>query len=69
VNEWYDTDSLQLSDWINTLPRGPDKDIAIERLIVRVKTSDRATALELAGQIQDASLRARVQGGLGIERK
>ena len=64
VFEWYDTDSIALSEWVNSLPSGQDKDYALEKLATRVQGSDQQAAIQLASQIGDRDTRRRVESSL-----
>jgi|GEM_PF-3859057 len=53
----YDIDSSQVWDWIQTMPKGGDRDFATERLISRVQSSDRDLAKTLINSIDDQKRR------------
>ena len=57
VSRWYNTDSEGLSDWINTLQAGRDKDLALSVLVSQLKRTDRKAATEVASAIQDATMK------------
>lgn len=65
VSNWYGTDSLALSDWINQLPGGKDRDRALECLAYALKSSDATAAKDVAGKIGDKELQGRVGKWLG----
>jgi hypothetical protein len=58
ASRWYDIDSIQASEWIDTLPNGKIKDRALLALSSRLKASDKSAAEDVAKQIGDPKLRA-----------
>jgi hypothetical protein len=61
---WYDIDSMQASDWINTLPHGKVRDRALVALSSRLTASDPEAAKAVASQIADPALRSGALSGL-----
>ena len=57
VSVWYNTNSLQLSDWVNSMPKGDDKDYALKKMITKVEFSDPEAARQLASQITNPATR------------
>lgn len=64
VYSWYDLDSEGLSDWIISLPRGNDRDIAIVALTRSLGRSDPNAARQAASSISDERLRAKTLNSL-----
>jgi hypothetical protein len=60
VHRWYDTDSIALSEWINSLPTGRQRDKSLEVLADRLSGTDVAAAKEVAAKIRDADARNRI---------
>ncbi len=60
VYKWFDHDSEALSDWINTLPKGSDRDKAIAATTRSLSGVDKVAAREAAAAIDDETLRASV---------
>jgi hypothetical protein len=59
VNTWYNQDSHQLMDWVESLPKGIDRDIALSSLVPIVASVSADTARNYANAIGDKSLRDR----------
>lgn len=57
VHFWFDTDSVALSDWINTFSAGSTRDAALWALAMSLLRSDASTALDIAGKITNAQKR------------
>jgi hypothetical protein len=68
VSTWYYTDSEGLSDWINTLPAGRDRDNALSVLVSKLKPNDRQIAIEVASKINDKRRRENLLKSLGAKR-
>jgi hypothetical protein len=68
VSTWYYTDSEGLSDWINTLPAGRDRDTALSALASKLKPNDKQTAIEVASKINDKRRRENLLKSLGATR-
>jgi predicted phosphoadenosine phosphosulfate sulfurtransferase len=64
VQRWYNTDSESLSTWVNSLPKGAQRDIALECITQRLRMSDQSKAKEVAAQIDDRAKRDRLLRGL-----
>ena len=60
VQQWYDTDSLAMSDWLYQMENSPIKNKALESLAYRLNTSDVAAARDVAKQINDPKQRDEV---------
>lgn len=57
VEKWYNTDSMALSEWANTLNRGGDRDIVLAALARRLWGSNKETAKQIAQSIDNPSVR------------
>ena len=66
VSKWYNTDSVALSDWVNTLSKGNDRDTALAALSRLLRTKDRMAAAEVAARISDVRRRSGIQAELGV---
>ena len=64
VYKWFDIDSLALSDWINSLPIGNDRDTALATLSGSLSSSDKRLARQTAGMISEEKHRNRVLEGM-----
>ncbi len=60
TRQWYDVDSNQVSEWINGLPSGRERDAALEALVTRLVKDDPHSARDLASSISDAQTRSRI---------
>jgi hypothetical protein len=64
VFDWYHTDSKAASDWVNALPEGGNRDIALAALSRRLRIDNRAAAEEVAAKISDPRRRSGAQQSL-----
>jgi hypothetical protein len=60
VTKWYNTDSLQLSDWVNGLADAHDQDTAKETMVGLLRRSDKEAAKGIAMSIKDPKRRDQV---------
>ena len=64
VTEWYDTDSIALSEWINTMKAGAVKDRALGILASSLSRTDKNAAIDVAKKIGDVGRRNATLGDL-----
>lgn len=64
VQEWYQHDSEQVSDWLNKLPTGRTKDSGLERLAILLGRKDKQLAQKVAAEISTPNVRERVISSL-----
>ena len=64
TDKWYDTDSMQLSEWIAKLPAGSARDSALDSLARNLARSDFAAAMDIANKIGDQRRRTNIVNDL-----
>ena len=60
VDRWFDVDSTALSEWINALARGTDRDTALDALAHQLMHSDPAEAQNVAASIDNPAAREKM---------
>lgn len=65
VRVWYDTDSVALSEWVGKIPKGDERDIALDAMAARLASTDKKAALEIALQISNQKLKKSLEIRLG----
>lgn len=60
VDRWYNNDSMALSEWIQRMPVGRERDTGLSKLANLLRTSDLDAARQIAGAISDSTQRAKL---------
>lgn len=67
ATQWYDIDSIKLSEWVFSLKLGKTRDAALQILALRLKDSDMEAARQVIGAISEESLRKRMKTDLNVK--
>ena len=60
IGNWIETDSEAASEWVQKLPKGTRRDVAIGEFATRMKRIDKRAALEAVSWIDNAELREKL---------
>ena len=60
IGNWIETDSEAASEWVQKLPKGTRRDVAIGEFATRMKRVDKRAALEAVSWIDNAELKEKL---------